>query len=56
VPRNNALAAVRPDSVEGARLWSEYVPVWTAWNHVRATAALVAAALLTVAFCALQSA
>jgi uncharacterized membrane protein len=35
VPLNNRLAAVAPDSAEGATLWSHYVKVWTAWNHAR---------------------
>lgn len=49
IPRNNALAAVDPASASGARLWASYVVSWTAWNHVRTTAALAAAVLLTVA-------
>jgi uncharacterized membrane protein len=49
VPQNDALAAVAPPSAEGARLWSDYLSSWTAWNHVRTVASLVAAALLTVA-------
>ncbi len=49
VPRNNALAKVDPASDDGARLWSGYLRTWTAWNHVRTTAALAAAALLTIA-------
>ncbi len=49
VPRNNALAAVDPQSVDGARLWTGYVTSWTAWNHVRTAAALAAAVLLTLA-------
>jgi uncharacterized membrane protein len=49
VPRNNALAAVAPDSAEGARLWARYVAGWTAWNHVRAAACMAAAAALALA-------
>lgn len=49
VPRNNALAAVEADTADGADLWPRYVAGWTAWNHVRTTAALAAAALLTIA-------
>jgi len=49
VPRNDALAAVDPDSNEGAGLWRRYLTEWTAWNHVRTVAALAAAALLTIA-------
>lgn len=48
VPRNNALTRVDPASNEGARLWAAYVTGWTAWNHVRTAAALLAAALLTI--------
>jgi len=49
VPRNNALAAVAPDSAAGASLWARYVAGWTAWNHVRAAACLAAAASLAIA-------
>jgi uncharacterized membrane protein len=51
VPLNDALAAVKPDSPEGARLWTTYLATWTAWNHVRTVAALAAAASLTIALC-----
>jgi uncharacterized membrane protein len=47
IPLNNALAAVKPDSAEGASLWRRYLSVWTAWNHAR-TAACLAACLLFV--------
>jgi uncharacterized membrane protein len=49
VPRNNALAAVDPESEEGARVWETYLVEWTRGNHVRTVAALAACALLTVA-------
>lgn len=49
VPLNDALAAVVPDSSAGASLWTRYLTTWTNWNHVRAIAALAAAALLTIA-------
>lgn len=51
VPLNNALAGVKPESAEGARLWTAYLSSWTAWNHVRALAALAAAASFTLALC-----
>jgi uncharacterized membrane protein len=51
VPRNNALAAVAPGDAGGASVWSSYLSRWTAWNHVRAAAALAAAASLTLALC-----
>jgi uncharacterized membrane protein len=46
VPRNDALAAAGPGDHE---LWSRYLREWTAANHVRAAAALAAAALLVQA-------
>jgi uncharacterized membrane protein len=49
VPRNNALAAVDPASAVGARVWTSYISRWTAWNHVRTAAALVAQGLLIIA-------
>jgi len=54
VPRNDALAAVDPVSADGASLWAGYVSSWTAWNHVRTAAALLAAASLTMALCWLR--
>ena len=47
VPRNNALAAVAPETAEAAKLWASYLSRWTAWNHVRMLAALAAAAAFT---------
>lgn len=49
VPLNNALAAARPDSGDGARLWAHYLTRWTAWNHVRTVTALAAAACFILA-------
>ncbi len=49
VPLNDRLAAVNPESVEGAAMWSEYLSTWTAWNHVRTAACLLAAGALTLA-------
>lgn len=49
VPRNDALAAVSPDSAEGQRLWSNYLQSWTAWNHVRCAASLGAGGLFGAA-------
>jgi len=51
VPLNDALAAVVPDSTEGASLWARYLSTWTNWNHVRTIAALAAMTLLTIALC-----
>ena len=55
VPMNDALAAVDPESAEGAEQWASYVPGWTVWNSVRTVAALAAAAALTVALVADRS-
>jgi uncharacterized membrane protein len=46
VPRNDALAALDPDSVSAASSWASYLSGWTTWNHVRTIASLVATALL----------
>jgi uncharacterized membrane protein len=46
VPRNNRLAEAIPGEAAAARLWTDYLRTWTAWNHVRTIASLVAAALL----------
>jgi uncharacterized membrane protein len=48
VPRNNALAALSPDTGDAAAYWARYLGEWTFWNHVR-TAAGAAGALLLVA-------
>jgi uncharacterized membrane protein len=49
VPRNDALASVDAGSTEAARYWARYRATWTAGNHVRAAAALAAAAAHTLA-------
>ncbi len=49
VPRNNALAAVKPTDHDAAARWRRYVADWTRWNHVRVAASLAAAAALTEA-------
>ncbi|WP_129791714.1 DUF1772 domain-containing protein [Sphingosinicella sp. CPCC 101087] len=48
VPLNNALDGVDPASPEAAAVWTRYLKVWTAWNHVR-TAACTASSILFVA-------
>ena len=50
VPLNNRLAAVKPDSAEGKAVWTHYLSVWTAWNHVRTVAPLAAMACFILAF------
>ena len=50
VPLNDALADAADDA-SAAQVWARYLVTWTAWNHVRALAALVAASLLVAALC-----
>lgn len=49
VPLNDALAAVKTDSAEGAQLWGRYLSDWTMWNTVRTVASLAATALFILA-------
>ncbi len=49
IPRNDALAAVDPNSVEAESMWSHYLSAWTAWNHVRTICSIAAAGTLIVA-------
>jgi uncharacterized membrane protein len=42
VPRNDALARLEPDA---AGYWARYLVEWTAWNHVRTVAPLIALGL-----------
>jgi uncharacterized membrane protein len=48
VPRNDRLADLDPEDPQSAGSWRRYVAEWTRWNHVRAAAGLLAAALLSV--------
>lgn len=49
VPRNDRLATLDPAEAGADSHWARYVTEWTATNHVRTAAALVAATLLTIA-------
>jgi uncharacterized membrane protein len=49
VPLNQELAAVEPESSEANEVWARYLSVWTAWNHVRTVAPLLAAAVFIMA-------
>jgi uncharacterized membrane protein len=49
VPRNDALARVEPHSADAESHWVRYLSGWTAWNHVRAAAAIAGATTLTIA-------
>lgn len=46
VPRNEALAVLDPNAAQAASAWASYVAEWTAWNHVRTVAAVVALVLV----------
>jgi uncharacterized membrane protein len=48
VPMNNALASKVPGDEVSAERWAGYLTKWTAWNHVRTLAALIAAIVLTL--------
>jgi uncharacterized membrane protein len=45
VPRNNALAKLDPAGADAGSAWARYLAEWTAWNHVRTVAPLIAAGL-----------
>jgi uncharacterized membrane protein len=49
VPLNDKLASLHPQAADAEGYWRRYLSGWTAWNHVRAAAALAAAAVLTIA-------
>ncbi|WP_152364478.1 DUF1772 domain-containing protein [Microlunatus speluncae] len=46
VPRNNALDRTDPDGPEIAEQWARYNREWTAANHVRTLACLIATVLI----------
>jgi uncharacterized membrane protein len=48
LPRNDALDGVDPGGPDARARWEAFVVGWTAWNHVRCAAALVATALLAL--------
>jgi uncharacterized membrane protein len=49
VPLNNELAGLEPESPDGSAFWANYLNDWTAWNHLRAVAALLAAGMFMLA-------
>lgn len=49
VPRNNALAAMDPDTPDAATYWTRYLVEWTRWNHVRVAIGVAAAAMFAIA-------
>ena len=48
VPLNDQLAAVSATDPAAREVWERYVSRWTAWNHVRTAAAIVAALLYSL--------
>jgi len=50
VPLNDALAKLTPSSSAAASFWQQYQSQWTAWNHLRAVAAVGATVALALAF------
>ena len=48
VPMNKTLDSTIPDTVEAAELWSTYLINWTAWNHVRTVACILATLLFII--------
>lgn len=46
VPMNNALDKVSPESAQAVQAWSHFIPRWTMWNSIRATAALAATTMM----------
>jgi uncharacterized membrane protein len=52
VPRNNRLATLNPELAGAAAAWHGYLGEWTAFNHVRVGAGVVAVALLTLSLTA----
>ena len=48
VPLNDQLAALSTTDPIAQDVWDHYLSRWTAWNHVRTVAAMVAALLYTV--------
>ena len=48
VPLNDQLAAVSATDPAAREVWERYVSRWTAWNHVRTAAAMVAALLYSL--------
>jgi len=52
VPLNDRLDGVAPGAADALARWTAYAHDWTAWNHVRTAAALLAAGLLTAALLA----
>jgi uncharacterized membrane protein len=49
VPLNNALAAADPEAPDSESFWADYLGKWTAWNHARTVASILATASFVIA-------
>lgn len=49
VPLNNALAQAEAVGADLSPIWARYLEDWTAWNHVRTVASIVATSLFIAA-------
>lgn len=49
VPRNEALASIKPTDSGSATQWTRFVASWTLWNHIRTASSLAAAASFSMA-------
>jgi uncharacterized membrane protein len=49
VPRNDALAKLDPNAASSLSDWRSYLSAWTAGNHIRAAAGLIAGTLYIIA-------
>ena len=52
VPQNDRLQAVDANAAAAVPVWRRYLSKWTAWNHVRTVACLLAGVLCVVALLA----
>lgn len=55
VPRNDRLAATRPEDPKSEAIWQNYLKTWTAWNHVRTAATALGTIALVVGVSRLSS-
>ncbi|MCR8642809.1 DUF1772 domain-containing protein [Paenibacillus sp. N1-5-1-14] len=49
VPLNDSLASLDPKNTSSTALWTQYLNVWTSWNHVRTLACIAALASFVLA-------
>lgn len=56
VPLNDAIAVVKPETIEAGELWQRYLVDWTFWNSVRTAASALAMVLFMLALIARSAA